>query len=501
MILKNKASTRQPQDILFASEGSAGDARRLQRLAKDGKLVRIAKGIYVPTATAEETVSLVRRNWQRIAAVLLPGAVVSHISALTKGLSTEGFVTLSHPTVFNKSIKLPGVTLVLLKGPGQLPGDLPLGTTGLFWASRPRAILENLGKKAPRRLSREALEQHLVDILNASGEKALNHTRDRAAEIAATLDAEQELDTLQKLVGALLGTHSRGQLRTRGGQLVASGIPVDSERQARFEKLALHLRTVNLPRIEAFAATGLARVHFAFVESYFSNYVEGTKFDIDQAVAIAMRNEIVASRPKDSHDILRVFRLAQTTPYCNAPPPPGDEFLPALQLWHADMLSKRPEANPGELKIDVNYAGTTRFVDPAMVRGTFAECSRLAMSVPEGLARAIFYAFLVSEIHPFDDGNGRLSRLLMNAEMSRMGLGRVIIPTLYHPQYVDCAKQLTRSNEPEGFTRAITKMAHWCAQFDYADLPQLIRNLRMANALEESPIRFKLLNLDGSSET
>lgn len=501
MTPKNIAATRQPDDILFASAVSVANARRLQRLAKDGKLVRLVKGVYVPVATAEETASLIRRNWQRVAAALVPGAVVSHISALTKGLNTDGAVTLSHPTIFNKSIKLPGVTLVLLKGPGQLPGDLPLGNTGLFWASRARAILENLGKKAPRRLGREAVEQHLVDILNASGEKALNDVRDRAAEIAFALEAEQELATLARLIGALLGTRSRNELRTRNGQLVANGTPVDKERQSRFEQLAMHLRTVNLPRIEAFAATGLARVHFAFIESYFSNYVEGTKFDIDQAAGIALRNEIVASRPKDSHDILGVFRLAQTTPYCNAPPPPGEEFLPALQLWHANMLSKRPEANPGELKTNVNYAGTTRFVDPAMVRGTFAECSRLAMSVPEGLARACFYAFLVSEIHPFDDGNGRISRLLMNAEMSRMGLGRVLIPTLYHPQYVDCAKQLTHSNEPDGFARAIAKMARWCAQFDYTDLPQLIRNLRTVNALEESPIRFKLLNLDGSSET
>src|SRR5665647_2271730 len=227
MTPKNIATTRQPDDILFASAVSVANARRLQRLAKDGKLVRLVKGIYVPVATPEETASLIRRNWQRVAAALVPGAVVSHISALTKGLNTDGAVTLSHPTIFNKSIKLPGVTLVLLKGPGQLPGDLPLGNTGLFWASRARAILENLGKKAPRRLGREAVEQHLVDILNASGEKALNDVRDRAAEIAFALEAEQELATLARLIGALLGTRSRNELKTRDGQLVANGTPVD----------------------------------------------------------------------------------------------------------------------------------------------------------------------------------------------------------------------------------------------------------------------------------
>ena len=30
----------------------------------------------------------------------------------------------------------------------------------------------------------------------------------------------------------------------------------------------------------------------------------------------------------------------------------------------------------------------------------------------------MYYAFLVSEVHPFDDGNGRLSRLVMNSELT-----------------------------------------------------------------------------------
>jgi len=123
----------------------------------------------------------------------------------------------------------------------------------------------------------------------------------------------------------------------------------------------------------------------------------------------------------------------------------------------------RPKANPGKLKLEVNYAGTTKFVDPTHVRGTVAEGSKLARSVPEGLARAIYYAFLISEIHPFDDGNGRLSRLVMNAELTRAGVSRIIIPTLYHPQYVDCARALTRAQTPEGFVHSLAKMAQWSA--------------------------------------
>jgi hypothetical protein len=193
-----------------------------------------------------------------------------------------------------------------------------------------------------------------------------------------------------------------------------------------------------------------------------------------------------------------VFRLALEAPYRHSPPIAGEEFLQGLETWHAEMLHMRPEANPGRIKSQANYAGTTEFVQPSHVRGTLEEGSRILLSIPEGYARAVFYAFLISEIHPFDDGNGRLSRLVMNAELSRVGLHRIIIPTLFHPQYIDCVRLLTRDNQPAEYVRSLAKMARWCAQFNYADLDQLIAALRRTNALEESPAQYQLLNIDGS---
>ena len=359
-------------------------------------------------------------------------------------------------------------------------------------------LLENIGRKGDLRAPRNDVENLLVAVLNSSGEKALNEIRDQAAALTPALGAEKSLNQLRSIIGALLGTHSKGELRTMAGHAVAQGMPVDAARLALFEVLAAHLRREPLPRIES-GVTGVARQNFAFIESYFSNYVEGTKFDIEQARDIVMLNRVAPNRPKDSHDVLGVFRLAITSPYRDSPPVPGAEFLEGLEGWHAEMLKMRPEANPGKLKLDVNYAGTTKFVDPAHVRGTLAEGSKLARSVPEGLARAIYYAFLISEIHPFDDGNGRLSRLVMNAELTRAGVSRIIVPTLYHPQYVDCARALTRGQTPDGLVHSLAKMAQWTSQFDYSDLDALITALRKSNALEESPVEFRLLNADGST--
>ena len=500
--MKKVANVRQLADFFFASEQiDAAEARRLQRAAIKNELVRIAPGLYVPQATPAEIEANVQRNWQKIAGTLVPGAVVSHVSALTGGLSKDNDVILSHPTRFNTTIKLPGANLRLKRGPGPLTGDIPIGSTGLTWASRPRALLENLGsvgKNNSLRLGRDKVEERLAEILNASGETAINRIRDESRQLAPALQMEGQARLLDDIIGALLGTHARGKLKTRSGLLVYKGTPVDSERQTRFEKLAAHLRSATLPTFANIAPTDSAKINFAFLESYFSNYVEGTKFSIEEAEDIVLRNRLVQARAKDSHDVLGVFQQALNSPYRDTLPPTGESFVEGLQARHAAMLKNRPEAQPGEIKTGVNYAGRTRFVEPAFVRGTLLEGSTLALSVPEGLARAIYYAFLISEVHPFADGNGRLSRLLMNAELSRLGQCRIIIPTLFHPQYVDCAKLLTNANEPDGFVRALAKMAAWTAQFDYAELPSLIETFKRCNALEESPIRFKLLNKNGS---
>ena len=490
-------------EVLLPS--SPAEERKFQRAAKDGRITRVAKGVYVNAIDPEgqdpgtfgPVAMLVRRNWQRILGHLFPGAVVSHRSALCAGITPDNEVTLSHATRYNTSTKLPGVTAVLLQGPGQLPGDLALADSGLFWSSRPRMLLENLArsKGGKRSMGKAGVEAKLVEVLHASGEEVLNRVRDDARALAPLLGAD--FDTLNALISALLGTYAKGTLTTRAGIRVASGTPADAERITRLGMLADALRTTSVPGYPDIAEQDPARTHAAFLESYFSNFVEGTRFSIEEAEDIALHNKIVPNRPQDSHDIIGVFKLALHPHYRSSLPAPAD-ILDGLRDRHRFMLARRPEATPGEFKEHANFAGQTKFVDPGFVRGTLLEGVRLASSVPEGVARAVFYAFLVSDVHPFSDGNGRLSRLMMNAELSRVGLCRIIIPTLFHEQYVDAQRALTRRNDPAPVIRALSKIALWGTLFDYKDLHQVVAAMKAANAFEEDLREFKLLAPDGS---
>ncbi|HVB48776.1 MAG TPA: Fic family protein [Burkholderiales bacterium] len=491
------------EELLITRGGSDAAARAAQRRAQAGELARIAEGVYLFEHTPDAQAAVVRRNWARILGALVPKAVVSYRSAYAGGL-TDDVIYLSHPTRYNRTIKLPGLHAVLVKGAAPQAGDMPLGSAGLYFASRERQLLENLsqergehGKSAGAR----AVEERLVSILGASGEAGLNKLRDRARPLAEPLGLKKEFNKLDGLIGALLATHATGVLKTKDGRRVAQGTPVDAARMGRFETLAARLRVEALPHRNGLATTEPSRSNFAFLEAYFSNYVEGTEFAIEEARDIALKGRIVERRPKDSHDVLGVFKLALQSPTRDTLPPFGHDFPTELARRHALMLEMRPEVNPGHFKLDPNRAGNTWFVEPNLVRGTLIEGSNLARSVPEGLARAIYYAFLVSELHPFNDGNGRIARLIMNAELSRVDEARIIIPTLFHEEYVDCQRQLTQQNAPTGHIRALSLIQRWTIGFDYSHIDRLIDAVKRTNALERSRSQYKLTMPDGSPLT
>ena len=156
-------------------------------------------------------------------------------------------------------------------------------------------------------------------------------------------------------------------------------------------------------------------------------------------------------------------------------------------------MKERPEIGPGEFKALANRAGNAEFVVPHLVRGTLVEGSKLLSTVPAGTARAVMAMFLVSEVHPFTDGNGRLARLVMNAELSVVNSCRIIVPTLFREEYLDCLRVLTRAGEPKPFLDAMQKIHAWTAAFDYEDLDTVIAVLESCHAFEKSRTQFKLI--------
>ena len=486
--LKEQPFWRQ-QEVIFTSLLAAADARAVQRAAESGALYRMREGVYTPFAEPAWP-GVVARNRNAILAALFEGAVVGWRNAFLGGAPDDGVIFLSFR--YNRVVMLPGLKVALVKGAQALTGDLPWQGGRLHFSGEARALLENLAPTRgapPRSAGVAATHAKLKHYLHQQGEAKLNLLRDQARNLALALGLTREADKLSALITTLLATHPAAK---RAGAMAQ---PYDHDRLALFEKVAAHLRRDSLPSLAAVANVGNALTHFAFVESYFSNFIEGTKFALDEAIKIAIGGTMPASRPKDAHDIVGVMAAASHPQLRAAALPSGEASLNYLQRLHASIIGSRAEIRPGEWKRVNNAAGNTVFVHPDLVRGTLIAASQLLASVPEGLPRALLAMFVVAEVHPFDDGNGRLSRLVMNAELSRCGLTRIIVPTLMREDYLDCLRLLTRESEPAAFVRLMVSLQAWTAHLPFASLADLTTTLRATNALEENRSQFKLLTV------
>jgi len=487
-----KNTTRQDDSLLLYAEMDSAQVRSVQRRLQLGELTLIAKGI-ASNRPPEEWPALIARERIRVLAALFAGAVYGYRSAFNGGLPMDGVVYLSH--TYSRTVALPGLTVSILKGAPRQVGDMPMQGKELHFPSEPRLLLENLTQSrglVKKSAGRQAVEARLLSVCDSRGEESLSRLRETARALAPALGFDKEFKLLDALVGSILGSRA-SQLSTRAGKARTAQIPYDSERLALFEKLAAELRASPLRQPADVTTTSQARAHFAFLESYFSNFIEGTEFDVQEARGFVLDGKPIEARPKDSHDIIGVFRQAQSPGWANQVLASGEPVEVQLRARHADQMAERPETAPGEFKVKANRAGNTEFVLPKLVRGTLIEGSKLLPSVPAGTGRALLAMFLVSEVHPFNDGNGRLARLVMNAELCVVGACRIIIPTLFSEEYLDCLRALTRDGNPTPFVAAMQKIQGWTAGFNYSDLDAVIAHMKACNAFERSRVQFELI--------
>ncbi|NBX04626.1 MAG: Fic family protein [Betaproteobacteria bacterium] len=489
--LNPKIATRDEALLLYAELDEAA-IRTVQRQLKAGQLVRILPGM-VSASAPDQWPALVARERLRVLAALFPQSVLAYRSAFNGGLPENGEIHLS--SSYRRDVNLPGLKVVLWKGPPPAPGDMPMQGREIYFPSLPRILLENLTPSRgdlPKAVGKAAVEQRLLSICDAWGEHALFDLREQARAIAPQLSLLKEFATLDAMVGSVLGTRAF-QLVTPKGKARTAAVPYDADRVALFEQFAAQLRSTPLQQAPAVTLTEQARVHLAFLESYFSNFIEGTEFEVQEARGFVLQGQPILQRPKDSHDILGVFHQARDMGWTNQTLASGEAVLTQLRERHAHQMRERPEVSPGEFKDKPNRAGNTEFVSPALVRGTLIQGSLLLPTVPAGMARALLAMFVVSEVHPFADGNGRLARLVMNAELSVVNACRIIVPTLFREEYLDCLRVLTRDGQAQPFMAAMQHIQQWTAAFNYNDLDKVIAHMTACNAFERSRSQFKLL--------
>lgn len=486
------------QPEVFTS--TAATSRAVGTAVRAGKARKLGPRLYTRNVD-EPPESVVRRNWQRIAAAYFPGAVVVDRSAFEAKPSADGSLFLDAGPAYTarRPVRLPGLTLRPRPGPGPVAGDMPF-MEGVHFAGPGRRFLDNLrpsrarDEQVPRTLSRPEIEDELVRAAMLRGVTALNELRDRARAVAPALDAEEQMGLLDELIATVQGTGD-AELATAAARAHRRGEGFDPRRLELFEALQGCLLNEPQPELPEHPDSLPA---LSFFEAYFSNWIEGTEFALDEAEEIVFTGQIPENRLEDAHDVLGTFEVVDDPVKRAQVPDDAESLISLLRSHHAQMLGRRPAVNPGSFKLRRNQAGGTVFVHPDLVTGTLTEGFRYLEPLPAGPARAIFMMFLVSEVHPFADGNGRVGRVLMNAELTVAGQQRIVIPLPYRDNYLQGLRALSRNGNPRPLVRVLDFAQRYAAAIDWSDLETAKAQLAETNAFlppdvaEEEGLRLVL---------
>lgn len=482
------------QEIIYSSSDKK-ISKQISILEKAGKVRKIAPRIYTSNLTDTDS-AIIRRNVFSILGNLYPGALLSHRSALEFKPTATGQIFVTY--TYTKKIRLPGITIHFMEGTGAIEGDNPFSGE-LYVSQQERAFLENL--QTSRKSGSESktipiseLENKLEKIIQVKGEDGLNQIRDKAREIADKLGMQREFEKLNRLISALLSTQPAKILSSPRAMARAFGNPYDQSRIDLFEVLFHELNQSEFKNAPDRNKDHQAFLNFAFFESYFSNYIEGTIFEIEEAKNIIETDAPLLNRNEDSHDILGTYKLVSSKTEMSIAPSSPEEFIHILKYRHRLLLAARTSKNPGEFKDKNNRAGETFFVDFELVKGTLIKGFDFYRVLKDPFAKAAYVMFIVSEIHPFLDGNGRIARVMMNAELVKAEQTRIMIPTVYRDDYLGALRKLTRQQDPLPYIKMLQRAQDFSATLKADTMQELELQLQLSNAFKEhNEAKLKLI--------
>lgn len=229
---------------------------------------------------------------------------------------------------------------------------------------------------------------------------------------------------------------------------------LDQERLDRLDEKRDALSGIH----ESNAALRRAKKEAYFQNIYHSVGIEGNTMTLSQTRSILETRMAVSGKSIDEHN--EILGLDAAMKFINASLVNRDDGITMKDILeiHKRVLGHVDPVEGGEFRRTQVYVGGHIPPGPddlAVLTNSFEDWlnSERALSMHPVKYAALAHYKLV-HIHPFTDGNGRTSRLLMNTILMRSGYPPVIIPKQWRHKYYDFL-QLANEGDIRPFVRFI----------------------------------------------
>lgn len=127
------------------------------------------------------------------------------------------------------------------------------------------------------------------------------------------------------MLAAAGGTYQAADIGSDRPTAHIVGTPYDKTRLDVFDEAVRELETLAPTILQATGVDEEERRWLPLFEAYFSNYIEGTKFSVEEAKDIVLRGIEPADRPADAHDVSATYQIVTSLELMSQTPRDADD--------------------------------------------------------------------------------------------------------------------------------------------------------------------------------
>lgn len=244
-------------------------------------------------------------------------------------------------------------------------------------------------------------------------------------------------------------------------------------------------KKAELDRLRPLSPKGLSNLEHVYdLElTYTSNAIEGNTLTAAETMLVIEKGITIGGKPLKDH--LEAVDLYDALRYARALAQRGTVLTEAdVRQLHSLVVKRSNPDIAGRYADQGRYVltdtGRHAFPSPAEVPALMGDFAAWMAASPDAPATAFTAHRRLVDIHPFNDGNGRTARLLMNLILLRGGYPPVAVRPLDRPAYINALQQAQAAQGSAAFDRLLCERLNATLD-DYLSalkqaLPSLPRN-------------------------